>query len=306
MIPNHFHFIFGLREQNEPFHLMYYLCLRSCINVNQPDAVFFHYQNEPWGPWWDLIKPDLELRKVEPNAFVTDFSYADPSISAFRYAHHADFLRLEILLREGGIYADIDTLFLKPLPKDWFGRPFILGQEKPPPGATHSLCNAWIASEPGSAFCRRWLDGLQDAFDGTWSNHSTLLPHRLAQHYPDDITIEPEASLYALDYSPEGIADLFCRSVQLPESAYSLHLWNHLWFAKDRRDFSDFHAGLLTTNYVQYANTTYAKHARAHLPHDNGASQLAYKAEQLAFCLDASPRQAMRRVRHWLRGPRQA
>ena len=47
MIPNIFHFVFGLKEQTEPFHLMYYLCLASCIEVNTPDKVCFHYHHEP-------------------------------------------------------------------------------------------------------------------------------------------------------------------------------------------------------------------------------------------------------------------
>ena len=46
-MPRIFHFVFGLREQNEPFHLAHYLCLESCRHVNQPQAIWFHYANEP-------------------------------------------------------------------------------------------------------------------------------------------------------------------------------------------------------------------------------------------------------------------
>ena len=34
-IPNVYHFVFGLRPQTEPFHLMFYLCLASCLAVNR-------------------------------------------------------------------------------------------------------------------------------------------------------------------------------------------------------------------------------------------------------------------------------
>jgi hypothetical protein len=277
MIPNVFHFVFGLREQTEPFHLMYYLCLASCIHVNQPDAVHFHYHHEPWGEWWDRIKTKLVLRRISPDQAISNYRYRDPTLNQYRYAHLADVARLEILLSEGGVYADIDTLFLRPFPTHWREKAFILGQEKLPPGATGSLCNAWIASSPGAEFGRLWLEGMAQAFDGGWSNHSTLLPFELWRKHPELIDVQPETAFYALDYSPHGIDDLFLRSVPLPKNAYSLHLWNHLWFAPQRRDFSHFHSGRLTIDYVAHANTTYAHHARAHLPPDITGSASALR-----------------------------
>lgn len=266
MIPRIFHFVFGLREQKEPFHLMYYLCLASCIRVNQPEKVYFHYHYEPYGPWWDLIKPHLLLRHVELEQFVVNHDYTDQSLTPYRYAHISDFARLHILLEYGGVYADIDTLFVKPLPDAIFQYPCVMGEEYSPVTSQGSLCNAWIAAEKDSAFCRIWLQRMPQAFDGTWSNHSTLLPWRLAQEFAHLVHVEPEASFFALDHQSENINRLFVQLVALPEHAYSLHLWNHLWFDAKRRDFSCFHAGLLTVDYVRYAHTTYAQHARKHLP----------------------------------------
>lgn len=296
MIPNIFHFVFGLRKQIEPFHLMYYLCIKSCIEVNKPDTVHFHFHHEPWGEWWERIRPEIQIQRIQPDKFVAEYEYKDTSINPYRYAHFADFSRLQILLEAGGIYADIDTLFLKPIPRDWYSRPFILGEERPPTGATESLCNAWIGASQGSEFCRLWLDGMREAFDGSWSNHSTLLPSRLARKNPDLVAIEPETSFYALDHSPKGIDDIFLRYSDLRDESYSVHLWNHLWFARNRRDFSCFHAGLLTVDYVRYANTTYAHYARKHLPSDAVGNRLAYRAQQLDLTLLRSGRS----LRTWL------
>lgn len=296
-IPDVFHFVFGLREQTEPFHLMYYLCLASCLEVNRPQAVHFHFQHEPHGAWWERIKPRLVLRPLEPEAWLREFRYADPVAARFRYAHLADFARLRILLEEGGIYADIDTLFVRPLPPAWRSRQFILGREKVPGGQDGSLCNAWIASAPGAAFGRHWLAAMQEAFDGSWSNHSTLLPYRLAQRFPELLEIEPETSFYALDWSRRGIADLFERSVALPETAYSLHLWNHLWFDEGRRDFSDFHGGLLTPEYVAHADATYARLARRFLPSDVSGDRRTYRWQRLAAAMRHPLRAVRSRVR---------
>ncbi len=42
--------------------------------------------------------------KIEPDKFISSFSYVDISIGQYRYAHLADIARLEILIKYGGIY----------------------------------------------------------------------------------------------------------------------------------------------------------------------------------------------------------
>jgi len=294
-IPNVFHFIFGLREQTEPFHLMHYLCLRSCLEVMRPDAVHFHYHHEPHGPLWADIRPHLVLRRIDPVTPISDYRYDDAEVAAFRYAHVADFLRLEILIAEGGIYADMDSLFLKPFPEDWRSLSCVMGRERPPAGAEGSLCNALIAAEPGAAFCRLWLAQMAMAFDGSWSNHSTLLPYRLAQAHPELIHIEPESSFFAFDWTPARLDDLFLREASLPEPAYSLHLWAHLWFDAGRRDFSLFSGDLLTVDYLAFAASSYARHARAFMPENRTPSRLRYLSQR-AILSGRRLRQNLRRA----------
>lgn len=119
-VPNRFHFVFGLKRQTEPFHLVYYLCLESCWQVNRPEAMYFYYRHEPYGRYWDLIKDRLILVAVQPVEFVHRYAYADRRIRKYRYAHESDFLRLERLLDQGGVYADLDTIFVNPIPPALF------------------------------------------------------------------------------------------------------------------------------------------------------------------------------------------
>ena len=294
-IPNVFHFVFGLREQTEPFHLMHYVCLRSCIEVMRPDAVHFHYHNEPYGPLWQEIRPHLELRRIDPRTPVAGHTYQDPGMEAFRYAHAADFLRVEILLREGGIYADMDSLFLRPFPADWSAHPCIMAPEKPPSGANGSLCNALIAAQPGSEFCRLWLEEMDAAFDGSWSNHSTLLPYRLSQAHPELIHIEPEASFFSYDWTAARIDDLFLRDALPPDEARSLHLWAHLWFDSGRSDFSLFSGDLLTIDYLAFSRSSYAQLARRFMPPGAKPSRLRHGL-QTARLAGRRIRKAMRTV----------
>ena len=270
-IPNYFHFVFGLQKQTEPFHLVHYLCLESCIQINRPERIYLYFHFEPYGKYWDMIKEKLTLIRVDLNSFVASYTYQDSLIKKYRYAHQSDFVRLEQLLQHGGVYADIDTIFVNPIPSHLFDKPCVLGREHdvPDPKTKRlrpSLCNAVIMSEPQGEFLRTWFAQLKHAFDGTWSNHSTFLPYQLSQQYPHLIHIEAIRSFFYHGPNPEGISTLFQQCDTNFSGIYSMHLWSHLWWSWRRRDFSTFYAGQLREGYIRDVDTTYNVVARQYLP----------------------------------------
>ncbi len=292
-IPRLFHFVFGLREQRRPFHLAYYLCLESCRAVNRPDAIYFYYHHEPFGRYWELARRFVTPVQVALDPLVNGFEYADPEIARYRYAHHADFIRLEQLLERGGVYADIDTIFVKPFPEQLWDHAFVLGREGdvvPAPGQAPqpSLCNALIMSEPGSKFGRIWLEQMRETFDGSWSGHSTLLPERLRQRWPDLLHIEPQRTFYHYAWTREGIQRLFEGLDTDLDGVISIHLWSHLWWSWRRRDFSSFHAGRMSERHIARMDTTYNVIARPHLPPRlTFAERLRWKARESIHLLSS-------------------
>jgi hypothetical protein len=275
-VPNVFHFVFGFRPQTEPFHLVYYMCLSSCIGANKPDAVFFHCQHEPWGEYWDRIRPQLEVRRIEPSPFIAAFRYKDPALERLRYAHFTDVARLQVIHDYGGVYADMDTLFVAPLPRDFFARSFIMGAEETDFSeaaareAGGSLCNAWMMGERGAPFARELLARLETEFDGSWNAFACVAPYRLSREHPEWIDVEPERSFFHFNYHAPGLGDIFTRRVADLSGIYSIHLWNHRWWnARDRGPIR-FHAGRLTPAYIRHADTTYAAVGRNFLPPDLG------------------------------------
>lgn len=270
MIPNHFHFVFGLKRQTEYFHLMHYLCIKSCLEVNRPERIYFYYHHEPYGPYWDLIKPFVHLERIELPEEVRKFRYTNAIVFRYRYAHAADLVRLDRLIERGGVYADMDTLFVHPVPRQLFDRSCVMGKENGLKNihgqSIPTLCNAWIAAEKGAPFLLRWRENMMNSFDGSWSNHSTVLPWQLSEQMPQHIHVEPEASFYGLLWNPEDLKTLFEQKKVLPPTCYSLHLWSHLWWAESRRDFSRFSGIRLSYEYVKNADTTYASYARPYLP----------------------------------------
>jgi len=291
-VPNIFHFVFGLRPQTEPFHLMHYLCLASCIGVNNPKTVMFHFRYEPWGGFWDRIRPQLILVPVNPDSFIASFRYPDASLDRLRYAHMADLTRLQIMVEHGGIYADMDTLFVSPLPDSFFEESFILGREtvhwtEAASQAGGSLCNAWMMGELGAPFAREWLARTYESFDGSWNAHSTVLPFRLAIEHPDWIHIEPSRSFFHFDYNVSGIRNIFKRRVRDWSGIFSMHLWSHCWWDASTRNAAFFHGRRLTPAYVRHADTTYAAAARRFLPADvAGQDQATWERERVLAAVE--------------------
>ncbi|MBO2944554.1 glycosyl transferase [Paenibacillus sp. F411] len=285
MIPKVFHFVFGLKPQTEPFHLSHYMAIASCIEVNRPERVYFHYEHLPYGEWWDRIKDSLVLHPIQQDESMAAYDYKDPSLEQYRYAHLSDISRLEMLLEYGGVYADIDTMFVRPIPEELYRHPCVMGHEKVDLNvsaareAGGSLCNALIMAEPGSRFIQYWLDSIMQEFDGSWSAHSTFLPYRLSRSFPELVHVEPESSFFHLDWSREGIRRLFHQQVELPENVYSLHLWSHLWWNKERNDFTYFHAGRLTPHFIAHGSSTYSALGRPFLPQDEVYARSVYQRE---------------------------
>lgn len=271
-----FHFVFGLREQREPLHILHYLCLASCLAVNKPDAIFFHYRNEPFGPWWEKIKPHLRLvRAPDVVAGFTPARYAESMEGrlieqlGLSYAHEADFLRLDLLIAHGGVYADMDTVFVRPYPDEWFAEDFAIGEESAPfaPGQIirPTLCNAVMFARSGSRFARLWRERMTAVFDGSWSEHSCHEAARLWRVAPDALRVLPREYFYRYGSTVAGLRTLLEESDDERADLYSVHVWAHLWWDAKRMDFSTVHAGQIDADWVRTRDCTLARLARRFL-----------------------------------------
>jgi hypothetical protein len=270
-IPPVAHFVFGLMEQTEPFHLVHFLAIESCRRVLQPETIYFHYHRLPYGVYWDLIRPYVTPVRVDLVSEVLEGPVNERLVPArYRYAHHADFIRLDALIERGGVYADIDTLFLRSFPPELFDNSFVIGREQPVrdehTGVSRpSLCNALLMAEPRAPFAVAWRAEMAAALNGTWSNHSGFLAEALTRRMPQAVHIEPSQSFFPFGSDREGIASILERRADT-EGALSIHLWSHLWWDARRRDYSGVHAGVLTEEHVRTVDTTYNLLARPFLP----------------------------------------
>ncbi|MGO9821964.1 MAG: glycosyltransferase [Solirubrobacteraceae bacterium] len=272
MIPRAAHFVFGLQEQAEPFHFLHYASLESCRRVLEPETIYFHHKHRPWGPWWERVQPHLTLVEVDlvPEVLAADYS-GGLVPGAYRYAHHGDFIRLDALLAHGGVYADIDTIFVSPFPTDLFEAPFVIGREPAVRDERSgelrpSLCNALMMAERGAPFANAWRERMAASLNGTWSNHSGFLSEELSRLLPSAVRVEPEATFFSFPHTVAGLSALLEEQHAIPAGALSVHLWAHLWWDRERRDCSEVHAGRYLPSFVRGARTTLADMTRQYLP----------------------------------------
>ena len=219
MIPKRIHFIYGLSENfaDIPFAYVHYLAIRSAKVVNPDCEVVIHYYYAPQNEWWERSKQ-----------FATFVKFASPPPDTIHEkvvqhnAHKADLLRVEILLAEGGIYLDIDTLCIKPF-APLMDKPYVMGVEIWE-GQITGLCNAVIFSEAGNEFLRMWYDEFSDFRPDHWNFMACVKPFHLCRKYPKLIWIEPSESFFRLTWSDKDL-DTAHKEVIPYTRSYSMHLW---------------------------------------------------------------------------------
>lgn len=279
MVPNILHFIFGMAPDfgGKPFSLVHYLSVRSAVELNKPVSVYFHYQYEPSGEWWERTKPFITLNKIAAPERIL-------GKELHHVAHKADVVRLRMLKETGGIYLDLDTISAKPLTA-LLDCSFLIGQElripyvpknfrqrikyairkragllKEKSSRSTGLCNAVLLSEKDSDFVNHWLESYgsfrSKGRDKYWNEHSVIVPEKLAEQYPGLVRIAgPYAFHYPL-FDAAGLRALFEEKHDYPE-AYLHHLWES--FSWDQ------YLSRLNENDIRSRDCTYNLLARNYL-----------------------------------------
>ncbi|MFN8981506.1 MAG: glycosyltransferase [Alphaproteobacteria bacterium] len=263
-VPKIFHFITGLAPDfgGKPFSFVHYMAVRSALSANPGFKARIYFEHEPQGIYWEHTKPMVETVSVVAPKEVFGRKLRN-------FAHQSDVLRLEILMREGGIYLDLDTITLRSF-EPLMGDRLVMGQELGPNRKYIGLCNATMITPPGSRFLEKWHDQYRNFSDEMWNTFSVVLPSRLSREMPEDIRIEPVTSFFWPSWDEEGINALFVESKDF-SAGYSIHLW-------ESRSWK--HIRNLTAHEVFQKETSYNLLARRHLIGD--ASKLL-EAEREVF-----------------------
>ena len=64
MIPNIYHFIYENNKYLEDIDIFSYFSIKSILEINNPEIIYFNYINLPKGYLWNKIKNNLILQKI--------------------------------------------------------------------------------------------------------------------------------------------------------------------------------------------------------------------------------------------------
>lgn len=239
MIPNIIHFVWLTGANSRPFSFINYLAVRAAHDVQCPERILMHVNEEPVGNSnWERIRPYVEMVKIEPPT-----EWRGERID-HQPQYQADILRLQILLNQGGTYLDTDMLLIKRLPQyDW---PCVMS-----PDTTEdpqSMNAGLIMAEPGAAFLQRWLDAFE--INETWAHGAVVLPWLLYREDATGVCLRSAHEFLPFgwrDKSILGPRTVFTKSMLT--DAFCIHMWETIW-SDDLKCVDD--------HYLRTADSTFA------------------------------------------------
>jgi len=219
-IPNRIHFCFGLADPPSPFTFAHYLAAKSAFMVNRPERLTISYAHAPGGKWWERAREFATFEQMQLRSTVFDRPL-------HHFAHRAGVFRVKRLIRQGGIYLDMDTLCLRPF-TPLLVHECVMAHQNP-----GGLCDATILAAPGSLFMRRWWNEYawfrSKGHDEHWDEHAVAVPYQLSQ-LPDLKNSIHLLRRNAFFYPhPTEIERLFeHEDLSGFKDSYSIHLWESI------------------------------------------------------------------------------
>lgn len=234
--PKIVHFVyFGGR----PYSFANYLAVKAAHDRFGPDAIYMHCSEEPVGnPNWEAIRPYVSIRKIDD---IVEFGGAPVKWPQYK----ADIARLQILLKEGGVYLDNDMLLLKDIDHLRCGKVVMSGESKT------ALTNAFIMAPPNDPFLAVWLERMVERIhSGVWADHSVVLAAELAREMPDKINVLSSDAFIPFDWHNKAVFGDDPAAIDLSRS-YGMHMWDTFWSEELLSQIDDSY--LLASNSV-FAN----------------------------------------------------
>jgi Glycosyltransferase sugar-binding region containing DXD motif len=224
-IPKILHYCFGMDPSfgGKPWSLVHYVCVKSAIERIKPAQAYIYYEYEPTGAWWQQTQKMLTSVKINAPRQI----FGNP---LQHVAHRADIVRLEALIRQGGIYLDTDVLVHQPF-DHLLKNSVVMGEEGI--NAEYGLANAVIMAEPGAPFLKRWYEEYRSfrykGEDEYWNEHSVRIPLALSKLHQNEVRVLPHTAFYWPLWTDEHLKLIYGSPAASVERSW---LANHLWESK--------------------------------------------------------------------------
>lgn len=223
-----------------------YLSLKSIRIHFHPCWSLNVYNDTPiTGKWWEVALRDLDVTLRDHGLNLTHING-----TVIKYgAHRSDWVRINMMYREGGLYIDSDVWLVNSLDR-FLDYPVTMGYESKP----RALPNAAILAKPGAPFMRRWLDYYMSNYDpDNWGQNSVLYPATLALNHPDEVHTE-EWSWMRPNYAETTL--IYDHLIDFSKDKYMIHLWNSFLTWTNAFDLDIFEDKDLEYNSTRFGSRT--------------------------------------------------
>jgi hypothetical protein len=191
-IPNIVHLIwFG--DEYKSLKFIEYLSIKSILNVLKPDKLKIHGDNQPRSEeLWNELARDPRTEWVHMQRPLIRYSQ---NLTESPIQHIADIARLEVMYNEGGIYSDMDIIWVRPLDKYRYYDVELVASND-----ITSYCNEFpnsiqigaFLAPPRSNFIKKWLKGYEKYhyFPGDYVAISMCEPYKVYEKNPSKVLID--------------------------------------------------------------------------------------------------------------------
>lgn len=179
-VPPVLHLVLGYPGK---FDFYSYVSVKSAHDRMKPDSIFMHVFGQRFDPPPYLQRAIKEFGIILVSARDVREVQGRPVDVV---EHRSDVVRLESLIRFGGIYMDLDAFVLQPLDV-FYDNELTMGAED-----VAGVNNGFIIAKRCSRFLRNWYAEYKSFDDSKWGEHSILLPKKLAAINPELIRVEQD------------------------------------------------------------------------------------------------------------------
>ena len=185
LAPNIAHYVW---LGNSSMDYAWYLGALSVLHVLKVDRVFIHGET-PTGKYWDTIRRNDRVKVIYryPDTYVFDQRVSN-------VAHKSDVWRFDIMNKYGGLYLDVDVIFVKPLSDRLRAYDAVLNTANIYGNKIHGypniLQNGVLLGKPGSRFWSECLKTMRKYIDKRWIWNSCYLPYKVKERYPKALLID--------------------------------------------------------------------------------------------------------------------
>ena len=220
VVPRILHLAWYGSKTRPAFRFHHVISVMSSLRFIQPERIMFWHDEVPIGKWWTFIRQKINKTTTSLVLMQREAPKEIFGRPVTKSEHHSDIVRLEAVMKYGGIYHDLDVIVLRPLGK-LYCHNTTMGEESP-----DYLCNGFFMSVANATFLKLWHDSYH-SFDSTqWGYHSVKMPGIIAKRHPGLVHVEKD-TIHKPNWEVPERRKLYEDGVFYNWTArnYAVHLW---------------------------------------------------------------------------------